>query len=152
MLGISEALGATAADGEPVLVRADRAWESAPEAASGGDVLNLEGSFEMRGSDWRLTADSAQVYGPVEDPERLVIQGAPARVSLTRRNGERASGTGQRITYWRHRDLVEVHGGATFQAGELAMSGSKLIYDLDAERLRSAGNGGVTLVVREDED
>ena len=121
------------------------------EPAGGGEVLNLEGNFEMRGSDWWLTADSAQVYGPVEDPERLVIQGAPARVSVTRRNGERASATGQRIIYWRRRELVEVHGAAAFAAGDLAMTGSRIIYDLDAERLKSAGNSGVTLVVREED-
>ncbi len=172
---------ATAADAELVLIRADRAWEPAPQAISllecgeppmpkeqrvrpeavttcsveesgGDDVLNLEGNFEMRGPDWRLTADSAQVYGSVEDPERLVIMGAPARMSLIRRNGERASGTGQRITYWRRRELVEVHGDAAFAAGNLAVTSSRIIYDLDEERLKSLGNDGVTFVVREGDD
>ena len=136
--------------GEPLLIRADRAWEPAPEVTGDDEVLNLEGNFEMRGSDWRLTADSAQVYGPVEDPERLVVLGAPARVSLIRRNGERASGTGERITYWRRRELVEVHGAATFAAGDLAVAGARIIYDLDEERLKSSANGGITFIVQED--
>ena len=138
-----------ASGGEPLLIRADRAWEPAPEAAGDDDVLNLEGNFEMRGPDWRLTADSAQVHGPVEDPERLVIFGAPARVSLIRRNGERASGTGERIIYWRRREVVEVHGTAAFAAGNLAMTSSKIVYDLGNERLESVGDAGVTFVVRE---
>ena len=112
-------------------------------------MLNLEGNFEMRGPDWRLNADSAQVHGPVEDPERLVIFGAPARVFLIRRNGERASGSGERITYWRWREVVEVHGTAAFAAGNLAVTSSKIIYDLGKERLESVGDAGVTFVVRE---
>ena len=158
LLGIAQGVAAPGPGGEPaapafgrepLLIRADRAWEPAPEAGGNDEVLNLEGNFEMRGPDWRLTADSAQVYGPVEDPERLVILGAPARVSLTRRNGERASGTGQRITYWRRRELVEVHGAATFAAGDLAVTSSKIIYDLGKERLESVGNDGITFVVQD---
>ncbi|MXY04240.1 MAG: hypothetical protein F4171_11280 [Gammaproteobacteria bacterium] len=139
----------SAFDGEPLLIRADRAWEPAPEVAGDDKVLNLEGNFEMRGPDWRLTADSAQVHGPVEDPERLVILGTPARVSLIRRNGERASGTGERITYWRRRELVEVDGTAAFATGDLAVTSSKIIYDVDKERLESVGDEGVTVVLRE---
>lgn len=142
----AEGAAVPAAHGEPVFIRADRAWEPTPEVADGTEVLNLEGSFEMRGADWWLTADSAQVYGPVEDPERLVIEGAPARVSLTRRGGESVSGTGRRITYWRRLEVVEVEGGAAFTAGDLAMTSSKIIYDLDEDRLRSFGRVGVTLV------
>lgn len=143
-------LRVSASGGEPLLIRADRAWEPAPEVVGDDEVLNLEGNFEMRGPDWRLTADSAQVYGAVEDPERLVILGAPARVSLIRRNGERASGTGERIIYWRRRELVEVHGTAAFAVGDLAVTSSKIIYDLGRERLKSVGNGGVTFVVHRD--
>ena len=146
LLGIVEI---SASGGEPLLIRADRAWEPAPEAAGDGETLNLEGNFEMRGPDWRLTADSAQVHGPVEDPERLVILGAPARVSLIRRNGERASGSGERIIYWHRRELVEVHGTAAFEAGDLAVTSSKIIYDLGKERLESVGDAGITFIVRE---
>ena len=146
LLAIAEV---SASGGAPLLIRADRAWEPAPEVAGDEEVLNLEGNFEMRGPDWQLAADRAQVYGPVEDPERLVIRGAPARVSLVRRNGERASGTGERITYWRRRELVEVHGAAAFAAGNLAVTSSKIIYDLGKERLESVGDAGVTFVVRD---
>jgi len=132
-----------------LLISADRAWEPAPELAGDGEALRLKGNFRMSGPDWRLTADSAQVYGPVEDPERLVIVGAPARVTLTRRNGERASGTGERIIYWPRRKLVEVRGAAAFAAGGLSAASSRIIYDLGEERLESAGDAGVVFVVRE---
>ena len=148
----SRLMGVAASDGEPLLIRADRAWEPAPEEAGDEEVLNLEGNFEMRGPDWRLTADSAQVYGPVEDPERLVILGAPARVSLIRRNGKRASGAGERIIYWRRRELVEVQGTAAFVAGDIAVTSSKIIYDLGEERLESMGDAGVTVFVQESDD
>ena len=147
---MAEGVAATATEGEPLLVRADRAWEPAPDAAGGDDVLHLEGNFEMRGSDWWLTADTARVYGPVEDPERLVVLGSPARVSVVRSNGERASGSGQRIVYWRQRELVEVHGAAAFAAGDLAMTSARIIYDLDAERLKSVGDAGITFTVQDE--
>ena len=57
-----------APEGEPIVIRADRAWEAAAEGAPSGaegQVLHLQGNFEMRGADWRVTADSAQVRGPV---------------------------------------------------------------------------------------
>ncbi|MCY4214700.1 MAG: hypothetical protein OXF68_13895, partial [Gammaproteobacteria bacterium] len=144
-LAIAEA---AASGGVPLLISADRAWEPPAELAGDGEALRLQGNFRMSGPDWRLTADSAQVYGPVEDPERLVIVGAPARVTLIRRNGEPASGTGERIIYWPRRELVEVHGGA-FAAGGLSAASSRIIYDLGEERLESTGEAGVTFVARE---
>ncbi len=141
-----------ASGGAPLLISAERAWEPAPESAGDGEALRLQGNFRMSGPDWQLAADSAQVYGPVEDPERLVIVGGPARVTLIRRNGEPASGTGERIIYWPRRELVEVQGTAAFAAGRLSASSSRIIYDLDEERLRSTGDAGVTFVVRENAD
>lgn len=144
----AKALPAT--DGEPIVIRADRAWEAAAEGAPGGaegQVLHLQGNFEMRGADWRVTADSAQVRGPVEDPEQLTILGAPAEIAFTNEDGDVATGQGQRIVYWRRREVVELHGDARIQAKDFAIGSSKIVYDLRDERLLSSGGDGVEFVL-----
>lgn len=135
--------------GEPILIRADRAWEAA-DAAAGGQVLHLQGNFEMRGADWRVTADSAQVRGPVEDPEQLTILGTPARIAFTDDDGEVVTGQGGRILYWRRREQVELHGDARIQAKDFAIGSSKILYDLKEERLLSSGDDGVEFLLSGD--
>lgn len=140
-------------DGEPIVIRADRAWEAAAEGAPGGaegQVLHLQGNFEMRGADWRVTADSAQVRGPVEDPEQLTILGAPAAIVFTDSDGNVAAGQGRRIVYWRRREVVELHGDAKIQAKDFAIGSSRIVYDLKDERLLSSGGDGVEFVLSGD--
>ena len=110
---------------EPIVIRADRAWEAAADetaAGAGGQVLHLQGNFEMRGLDWRVTADSAEVRGPVQDPDQLIIIGAPARIHFTNDDGDTASGEGGRIVYWRQREVLELHGNAVLKSGDLSLS------------------------------
>ena len=140
-------------DGEPILIRADRAWEAAADATTGGagdQVLHLQGNFEMRGPDWRVTADSAQVRGPVEDPEQLIILGTPAKIAFTDDDGEVTTGQGGRIVYWRQREVVELHDSAKIQAKDIAIVSSKIVYDLKEERLRSSGSDGIEFVLSGD--
>ena len=139
--------------GEPIVIRADRAWEAAAEGAPGGaddQVLHLQGNFEMRGAGWRVTADSAQVRGPVEDPERLTILGTPAAIVFMDDGGDVATGQGRRIVYWRRREVVELHGDAKIQAKDFAIGSSKIVYDLKDERLLSSGGDGVEFVLSGD--
>lgn len=106
---------------EPIVIRADRAWEAA--AADGGDsdvqVLHLQGNFEMRSADWRVMADSAEVRGPLQDPEQLIAIGRPARIHFT------------------------------YDDSDLSLSGSKILYDLKAERLQSSGDDGIQFTLSE---
>ena len=136
-------------DDELILIRADRAWEATAQGGgdSGAQVLHLEGNFEMRGPDWRVTANSAQVHGPLDDPSELIILGAPASIVFTDADGDATTGQGGRIVYWRWRDLLELHVNAVLKSGDLSVSGSKIIYDLEAERLQSSGEDGIEFVL-----
>ena len=137
---------------EPIVIRADRAWEAAADETAGGvggQVLHLQGNFEMRGPDWRVTADSAEVRGPVQDPDQLIIIGAPAQIHFTDDDGDTASGEGERIVYWRQREVLELHGNAVLKSGDLSLSSSKIVYDLKAERLQSSGDDGVQFTLSE---
>lgn len=110
---------------------------------SGAQVLHLQGNFEMRGADWQVTADSAEVQGPVQDPDQLTVIGRPARIRFMGDDGATVVGEGGRIVYSRRRGILELHGDATLRSGDLFLSGSQILYDLKAQRLRSGGAEGI---------
>lgn len=139
---MAQSVSPVANEEAPIVIRADRAWEG-----EDGEVLYLEGSFEMRSADWRVTAGDAEVHGPVEDPERIVVTGQPARIYFDN-NGSAVTGQGARIVY-RHRDeVIELYDEAVLETDDVSMSSSAIVYDLMNERLRSSGSDGVEVIVR----
>ena len=136
----------TSPEGEqaPIVIRADRAWEG-----EGGGVLYLEGSFEMSSPDWRVTAEDAEVHGPVENPERVVVSGAPARISFDN-EGSTITGQGGRIVYRYREEVIELYDDAVLEGEDVSMTSSAIVYDLRNERLRSSGSDGVEVIVRRD--
>lgn len=133
-------------DDTPIVIRADRAWEG-----DGGDVLHLTGNFEMRSGDWVVTAEGAEVYGPVEDPERLVVTGQPAKMSFD--DGDlQLSGRGGRIIYRHQEEVLELYDDAVLEGEDISMTSSVIVYDLQNERLRSSGSDGVQVIVRQNGD
>ncbi len=129
-------------EGAPIVIRADRAWEG-----DDGEVLYLQGGFEMSSADWQVTADDAEVHGPVEDPERVVVTGAPARISFDN-EGSTITGEGARIVYRYREEVIELYDDARLEGEEVSLSSSAIVYDLRNERLRSSGADGVEVIVR----
>lgn len=130
----------------PIVIRADRAWEG-----DDGEVLYLEGSFEMSSADWRVTAENAEVHGPVEDPERVVVSGTPARIAFDN-EGAAITGRGGRIVYRYRDEVIELYDDAVLEGDDVSMASSAIVYDLRNERLRSSGSDGVEVIVRRDGD
>ncbi|MDE0364902.1 MAG: hypothetical protein OXP09_04945 [Gammaproteobacteria bacterium] len=130
----------------PIVIRADRAWEG-----EDGGVLYLQGSFEMSSAEWRVTADDAEVHGPVDDPERVVVTGAPARISFDN-EGFTITGAGGRIVYRYREDVIELYDDAVLEGEDVSMASSAIVYDLRNGRLRSSGSDGVEVIVRRDGD
>ncbi len=130
----------------PIVIRADRAWEG-----EGGDVLYLAGNFEIRSTDWVVTAQDAEVHGPVEDPERIVVTGRPARIAFEN-NGTRISGRGGRIVYRYREEVIELYEDAVLEGEDVLMTSSAIVYDLGSERLRSSGSDGVEVILRRNGD
>lgn len=128
----------------PIVIRADRAWEG-----DDGEVLYLQGSFEMSSADWRVTAENAEVHGPVEDPERVVVSGAPARIYF-QNEGSTITGRGGRIVYRYREEVIELYDDALLEGEDVSMASSSIVYDLGNERLRSSGSDGVEVIVRPD--
>ena len=135
----------------PIVVQADRAREG--EAGAGGSpVLHLEGNFEMRAEKWRVAADRAEVHGPVEDPEQVLIFGAPARIWFQDGDGAEATGRGGRIVYRRREELLELYDDAVLDGENLSIASSAIVYDLKNRRLRSSGADGIEITLKRGED
>ena len=126
----------------PIVIRADRAWEGEEDG-----VLYLQGNFEMSSAEWRVTAEDAEVHGPVQDPIRLVVSGVPARIYFDN-GGSAITGQGGRIVYRYREDMIELYDEAALEGEDISMTSSAIIYDLANERLRSSGSDGVEVIVR----
>ncbi len=128
----------------PIVIRADRAWEGEDDG-----VLHMAGNFEMRSTDWRVTAETAEIQGPVENPELLILNGSPARISFDN-EGSAITGRGGRINYRYREEVLELYEDAVLEGEDISLSSSVIVYDLAEERLRSSGTDGVEVVVRRD--
>jgi lipopolysaccharide export system protein LptA len=67
---------------DTVSIVADNAWEG-----DDVDVIHFEGNFELRAPDWYMSADTATVYGKLDNPDKVVLEGKPAKIYFLRDTG-----------------------------------------------------------------
>ncbi len=139
------ATGAQGIDKETIVIRADRAWEE-PDTEQ---VLHFEGDFELISPDWELRADEADLYGPLDDPERIVARGLPAVVTILSAD-ETVVGEGRTIEYQRDTDVLTLTEDARVIGEKVSMKSARIVYDLGAERLVTSGTEGVEMVLERD--
>jgi lipopolysaccharide transport protein LptA len=139
---------ATAGDSkkETIVIRADQAWEE----PSAEQVLHFKGNFELRSEDWSLTSDEADLYGPLDDPDRIVARGSPAVVTIIG-DEETVIGEGRTIEYQRDTEILTLTEQASIVGERASMRSGLIVYDVAAERLKSSGAGGVEMVLERDE-
>jgi lipopolysaccharide transport protein LptA len=130
---------------ETIVIRADRAWEE-PEKEH---VLHFQGNFELISPDWELRSDEADLFGPLDDPERIVARGSPAVVSILN-EGERVIGEGETIVYERDTDILTLTTNARMTGDTVSMTSGEIVYDVGAERLKSSGGSGVEMILERD--
>jgi lipopolysaccharide transport protein LptA len=129
-------------DKETIVIRADRAWEE----ADGGQVLHFAGNFELISPEWELRSDEAELYGPLDDPIRIVARGAPAYLTIL--DEERTiEGEGLVIEYQRDEDVLILRQNAKLSGDDISMTSSEITFDVAEERLRSSGTDGVEMVL-----
>jgi lipopolysaccharide transport protein LptA len=127
---------------ETIVIRADRAWEE----PDGGQVLHFAGSFELISPDWELRSEEADLYGPLDDPTRIVARGAPAYLLILDGEGN-IEGEGAVIEYQRDADVLVLTENAHLKGDDISLSSSEIVFDVTAERLRSSGTDGVEMVL-----
>lgn len=126
-----------------VTIRADTAWEDVVP-----DTVHFSGGFEMRVRNWRLVADKATVLGALEDPAVVQLQGAPARLDLSRGEDPEqppVHAQAQRIVYRRDGRVVVLEGDAQLVQGENELRSGRIEYEPDTDRLRAGGASGVQI-------
>ena len=139
---VAEAGPDVSSDKETIVIRADRAWEE----ADGSQVLHFAGNFELISPEWELRSDEADLYGPLDNPTRIVARGAPAFLTIL--DEERTiEGEGLVIEYQRDEDVLILRQNARLSGDDISMTSSEIVYDVGAERLRSSGTDGVEMVL-----
>lgn len=132
----------TAVDKETIVIRADRAWEE----PDGSQVLHFAGNFELISPEWELRSDAADLFGPLDDPNRIVARGAPAYLSILDED-RTIEGEGLVIEYKRDEDVLILRQDAKLTGEDISLTSSEIIFDVGAERLRSSGTDGVEMVL-----
>jgi lipopolysaccharide transport protein LptA len=130
---------------ETIVIRADQAWEE-PDLE---DVLHFKGNFELISPEWELRSDEADLYGPLDDPDRIVARGEPAVVTILN-DDETVVGEGLTIVYERDTDVLTLTENALIIGETVSMKSAEIVYDLGEERLLSSGTSGVEMVLERD--
>ncbi len=129
---------------DTVVVRADEAWEE-----PGQRIAHFRGNFQLKAPDWSVAADRAVVYGPLENPDRVVVDGMPARIRLLKSDRiTEVEGQGRHIEYRRASDTVSLSGEARLNDGDNALVSSRIEYDIGADSISAGGEEGVEVVVQ----
>lgn len=121
-----------------VFIRAERAVQ----AADRGSFV-LDGGLRLAGERWVITADHAVVSGRLQDPDRIEVSGAPARMTLqreTRMTPLRASS--QHLVFEPRAELVRLRGAATVDDGEQSISSEAIRYLLNDDTFAAGSDDG----------
>lgn len=141
---------------DTVTVTAERAWEGDEV-----DVVHFSGQFELRAPDWSLFGDTAVVYGKLDNPDRVVVTGEPARISFLRDSEEepgsddaqeRVDGTAAIVEYFRSTDKLVMQGSATLTRKDSTLTSEEIEYDVDTDRYSAGGAGGINIQFTTDDD
>ena len=136
-------LGAGAFD--MISISADEAIE---DEAPG--ILHFSGHFLMRSEDWNLTSDQATVYGSPDRPERVILEGSPARFLINRTDSAelgQIEAAAQVVEYSRAANLLLLSSGATLVVGDEVIRSRYIEYDIGTNRYKAGGADGVLIEV-----
>jgi len=138
---------------DTVTITAQRAWED-----DEGDITHFTGSFELRAPDWYVSADSAVVYGKLDDPDKLVVEGRPAKIFILRNTAKSAGnshadsdsepnieGVASTIEYYRTTNTLKMRGAAILTREDNTLSSEVIEYDIDEDSYSASGEGGINI-------
>lgn len=131
-----------------VIVHADRAWEN-----DSGPGMRFAGDLSLRGRDWRIEADSAELAGGIDDPERVVVDGAPARIVVTvEGSGEPVEGRSSHLEFEPDSETLRLEGAAMLVRGQQSVSSERIEYQLSRGTFAAGSHGRVRVVMRPQRD
>jgi lipopolysaccharide transport protein LptA len=110
------------------------------------DIIHFSGNFELKASDWYLSADQATLYGKLDDPETAVLTGSPALILVKTESEGHSShivGEAERIVYQRDSNSLRLEGSASLSRDQNTMRGGEIEYDIERDRIKAGGIEGV---------
>ena len=141
---------------DTVTITAQRAWE-----AEQPDVIHFSGNFKLHAPDWSMSGDTAVVYGKLDDPDRVVVEGKPATVSFLRESGdaasdadseERVDGEASFVEYFRSTDKLIMRGSSRLVRQDSNLTSEIIEYDVETDRYSAGGEGGINIEYTPDDD
>lgn len=130
---------------ETINISADEAYEDIEPG-----VLHFKGHFLMQTLDWTLESGQATVYGPVDRPDRVQLEGAPARFLIEHSSTEGQDiieATAPEMEYLRSTDTLKLSGGALLKLNDEVIQSRVIEYNISTERYQAGGVDGVIIDV-----
>jgi len=113
-------------------------------------ILHFDGHFKMRSSDWQLTSAQATVYGSPNKPDRIYLEGSPARFHVSptdQSESDSIEAIAAVVEYVRDTNRLILSGGATLMLGEEVIRSTYIEYNIDTNRYQAGGENGVLMEV-----
>lgn len=114
------------------------------------DILHFKGKFQMQSTDWKLTSDRATVYGSPEKPDKIYLEGSPARFLVTKTddtNQDTIEAVALEVEYLREGSSLKLNGNAVLMLGDEIIRSTFIEYDIDSNRYQAGGTQGVYIEV-----
>mgnify|MGYP001544639570 CR=1 FL=1 len=111
-------------------------------------VLHLRGNFMMQSESWHLTSSQATVYGSPTKPDRILLQGSPARFTFLPGDevgADKIEASALEVEYQRQDNSLMLTGKARLLLGEETIYSSSIRYDSTANRYLAGGDNGVNI-------
>lgn len=113
-------------------------------------ILHLEGDFIMQSEKWRLTSLRATVYGNPTRPDRILLEGHPARFTFLSSgpdDEESIEATALEVEYQREDNSLVLSGDARLKLGDETVQSRRISYDIATGRFLAGGDEGVIIKV-----
>ena len=113
-------------------------------------ILHFKGHFTMQTQDWKLESEKAIVYGNPDRPDKVTLEGSPARF-LINRDAHKGQGTVEatapEMEYLRSTGILRLSGGAILKLDDEIIRSTVIEYNIDTERYQAGGTEGVLIEV-----
>ena len=130
-----------------VILEAAEGWESDETGE-----FYVRGGLSLRTDLWTINADSARVAGPLENPELIVVDGAPATITLhvddQSSAAEPVQAEGRHLEFAVPDNSLQLDGHALLRREGQSVTSEHISYLIDRD-LFSAGSYGRVKVITE---
>lgn len=103
----------------------------------------------MQSHDWNLTSEVATVYGSPDKPDRVILEGSPARFMVEGSDivTGQINAAALVVEYSRDANVLVLSGDATLMLGDELIRSNHIEYDIGANRYKAGGADGVLIEV-----